>query len=303
MFGLKTKNKPIEEAPALTEKELESEEQVVDQIEEQADEQQTEEIVQPVVIQQEPQTDKFSLAGLLGKTESGMKTEFYAYQIKEFMQSVGKVMLKNRITKEELDKAYNDLIKYGGNEISISPYMYRACKQIEEKYGIGKIKFSTIVDYPRGESSFKARVADVREGVKHGLDLITVVVPVNAFSMGSLSEEKLKLSKICKIRKGKVGVAVGVDYQPEEFKKIVKMLDGIKCSHVALLCENVDISKIVDAVRMLIDRKIDKKIFVYTSISTLNDLSRLVELKVDKVYTNQFENIGQELEKKFDVQL
>ena len=35
--------------------------------------------------------DKFNLAKVLGKTESGMKAEFYVYQIKELMQKVGKI--------------------------------------------------------------------------------------------------------------------------------------------------------------------------------------------------------------------
>lgn len=306
MFGIKLKEKPAEEKTVVEEnkQEIIEEEIALDKVEQpviQAQAPVVEEKV--VVVNQEPSQDKFSLAGLLGKTESGMKTEFYAYQIKELMQSVVKVLPKKQLSVEELDKIYNDVVKYGGKEILVTPYFYSACRGLESKYGYGNINFSAITDYPYGESSFKARIVDVKEGIKNGIDLISVVMPSRAYSMGALNSEKARLNKLCKIRKGKVGIALNINYDVEDLRKIIKVISGLKCEYITLLCENCAINRIVEAVNVILDKKFDKKIYVYSAVSNVDDLSKLLELKVSKVYTENFEAIGRELERKFEVEL
>ena len=114
MLGFKSKEKEIE-----NEQEVEKEQaQVqVEQVESQAEtqeeptmESQTD-IEETVPVQEESEMaevpDKFDLAHLLGKTESGLKTEFYAYQIKEVMSSVAKSFLPEKFDAEQIEKTYN----------------------------------------------------------------------------------------------------------------------------------------------------------------------------------------------------
>ena len=304
MFGIKLKDRPEEKVET---EQIEQEVQPVEQIEQIEQLEQIEQVqevqVEPEIIPQKEETDKFSLAGLLGKTESGMKLEFYAYQIKELMQSVGKIMPRNGVNVSDIDNAYCQTVKYGGKEISVTPYFYRACKELESKYGYGKVEFSAMIDYPFGESSQKARLTDVKEAIKNGVDLVTVVMPFNAYTMGVLNAEKVKLNKLCKVRKGKVGIAVGIDYDAEGFCKIVRLVEGLKCSHITLLCQSHSVDKIVDAIKIIRERKFTKKVYVYSSVKTIEELSKLMELKVDKVYTEHLEQVGFELERKFGVEL
>ena len=247
--------------------------------------------------------DKFSLAGLLGKTESGMKSDFYAYQIKELMQSVGTSLPKGYISVSEIENCYKQTIKYGGKELILTPYLFKQVKQMEENINGEKLNLSVIVDYPYGESSFKAKLLDVKESIKNGASSVTVVMAKRSVSTANLSTEKAMLNKLTKVGKGKVGIAINLDIESEDFKKVVKLIDGIKATHVTLLAEDVSLDRIKQAIETLSLKKIDKKIFVYTSISKVQELSALIETKVNKVYTEHFGKIGIQLEEKFEIQI
>lgn len=247
--------------------------------------------------------DHFDLAHLLGKTESGLKTEFYAYQIKELMKSVGIIIPRDNINGEKLVNAYKEALKYGVDEISITPYFYQACKDLERKSKESSVKFGTMIDYPYGESSFKARLADVKASVNNGLDVCTIVLPYSAITMGELCAEKSKLNKLCKAGKKNVGVAIKADFKQEECKKILKLIDGIKCSHITLLAEGVSAEKISEILKVLATYKFEKKVYVYSTIKTVEELSLLIESKVDKIYTPYLEEIGSGLTEKFGIKL
>jgi hypothetical protein len=300
MFGLKLKDRQEEKVDCV-----EQAEQGVQPVEEIAKEQTQPQPLTPEVevLAIKEEKEKFSLAGILGKTESGMKSEFYAYQIKELMQSVGMIMPKNGVNIADIESAYGETVKYGGKQIFLTPYFYRAIKNLESKVGASSISFCSMIDYPYGESSQKARLIDVKEAFKNGMDLVTVVMPFNAYSMGGLNAEKSKLNKLCKVRKGKVGVAIGINYGEEDFRKVIKMIDGLKCAHVTLLCQGGSIDKIANAVNIIREKKFSKKVFVYSSVKTIEELSRLKSLKVDMIYSERFEEIGKELEGKFGIEL
>lgn len=310
MLGFKSKEKEIE-----NEQEVEKEQaQVqVEQVESQAETQEAPtmesqtDIEETVPVQEESEMaevqDKFDLAHLLGKTESGLKTEFYAYQIKEVMSSVAKSFLPEKFDAEQIEKAYAECVKFGAKEIAVTPYMYQACKYVESKFVKGQVKFGAFIDFPYGESSHKARIADVKYAIANGVDLITATFPIKAFSLGSVGVEKARLNKLCKVAKRSLGVSVNVDLDDEDMKKMLKIIDGTRVAHVTLRAENASMSTITKALSMLAKQKGNKKIFVYSTINNIEDLSTLLELKVDKIYTPYLEEIGYALCAKFGINL
>lgn len=247
--------------------------------------------------------DKFDLAHLLGKTESGLKTEFYAYQIKELMRSMAKIIPQKSLTVEELENIYKECVKYGADEICVSPYFYQICHNLENKFGKGKIKFGVMVDYPNGESSFKARLTEVKNATHNGLDSVTVVFPSRAFSLGMVGAEKSRLIKLKKAGKRAVGVAISADLNGEQIKKFLKVIDGIKFTHITLLAEGLSVDKIAEALRAISAQKGGKKVYVYSSIKSADEMSALLEYKVDKIYTTELESIGFALTEKFGIKL
>ncbi len=247
--------------------------------------------------------DKFSLAGLLGKTESGMKSDFYAFQIKELMQSVGIALPKGYLTIAEIENYYSNALKYGCKEIIATPYLVSCIKEIEEKFGSEKLSITAIIDYPCGESSFKAKILDVKESIKGGASSVIVVMAKRSISTAKLSIEKARLNKLCKVGKGKVGVAINVDLEEDDLRKIVKLVDSVKAKFVTLLAENVSVDKVKKAFELLTAKKVDKKIFVYSSVDNIKELSNLIEMKANKVYTEHLAKIGAMLEERFGIQI
>lgn len=317
MFGIKVKEKPAKEKTTVPDVQSDDkvEENKVEQVKDAPVEQenvvantvtetvkeQTDEQALPVSTEQKK--DGFDLAYLLGKTESGLKSEFYAYQIKELMKSIGVTLKREDVTSEQLENVYKQVVKYGADEIAVSPYFYQACKDLESKFKNQAVKFGAMIDYPYGESSFKARLADVKVAVQNGVNLITVVFPTSATALGGFGGEKLKLNKLCKVGKRSVGVAIKADQRQEDLKRLVKLIDGTKCSHITLLAEGVSVEKIADAIKVVSAQKSGKKVFVLTTIENMQDLSAILELKVDKVYTPYIEKIGEGLTEKFGIKM
>ena len=139
--------------------------------------------------------------------------------------------------------------------------------------------------------------------MKNGASQITVVMSKRAVCTGSIYSEKSKLNKLCKVGKGKVGIAISADMIDEDLRKAVKVIDGLKAGYLILLAQDFDIGRIDEIVRIVKSKKTDKKIYVYSSVNTIEELSALMETKVDKVYTEHFAKIGRELEEKFGVEL
>ncbi len=303
MLGFKSKEKEreIEQIEPNIDVDVQPEVEIAEQTE-QASTQTAEK--EPAEIQGESSvSDKFDLAHLLGKTESGLKTEFYAYQIKEVMSSVAKSFIFGAFQVEDLEKAYSECVKFGAREIAVTPYMYQACKNTESKFLKGQIKFGAMIDSPYGESSHKARIADVKSALANGVDLMTVTFPIKAFTLGSIGLEKARLNKLCKVAKRSLGISIRADLGEDDMKKMLKVIDGTRISHVMLCAENMPMSTVSQALSMLAKQKGNKKIFIYSTIKSIEELSTLLELKVDKIYTPYLEEIGYGLCAKFGITL
>jgi len=246
--------------------------------------------------------DKFDLAKVLGKTESGMKAEFYVYQIKELMQKVGKVFDTKRVSVPEIHESYAEISKLGVCEMLVSPIYASECAKAEKKNPSGS-KFGAIIDYPYGESSFKAKLVEVKNCIKSGFDSITVTYPTSAAFLNKLNAEKntvVKLAKKCKVP---FGIAINSDMPMEDVRKLLKSIANSKISFITLLLDKVDNVTLWDYLEEIAVYKGKFKVYAYTSIRNVKDLSKLLGYSADRIYTPYVEDIGQELLAKFGVEL
>jgi AraC-like DNA-binding protein len=97
MFGLKQKEKEIENEQIVENNVLEENVEETSLIE----------------VQEESKTDKFDLAKILGKTEDGLKNEFYVYQIKELMSKLGLCFLDKSLSFNSIVKQIKDAKELG----------------------------------------------------------------------------------------------------------------------------------------------------------------------------------------------
>ncbi len=247
-------------------------------------------------------SDKFDLAKVLGKTESGMKAEFYVYQIKELMQKVGKAFDTKQVSVPEIHESYAEISKLGACEMLVSPIYASECAKAEKKNPSGA-KFGAIIDYPFGESSFKAKMVELKNCIKSGFDSITVTFPTSAAYLNKLNSERsvvVKLAKKCKVP---FGVAINSDMPMEDVRKLLKAIANSKISFITLLLDKLDNVSILDYFEEISVYKGKLKVYAYTSIRNVKDLAKLIEYSADRVYTPYVEDIGQELLTKFGVEI
>lgn len=256
-----------------------------------------------VVAFEEPQEkDKFDLAKVLGKTESGMKKEFYVYQIKKLMAKLGKTVERETVSGEFV-KDFGLLCEFGVGETIVSPSYYNECREAEKKNKKSGVKFCALIDYPNGESSFKAKIADVKDAVKNGVDAIIAVMPTNAVSLSRLSEEKYRINKLSKVAKNSFGVGVNAKIDSDDFRKVLKAVEGVNAKKLVLLCDGMEFSAVKRVVSEATDFKGDKELCVLTNTKQLEELSALLESGADKVYSPFVIEIGNRLLDKFGVRI
>lgn len=301
MFGFKKKSKETFTEDNVTEETIIEETTLSDGEEEKVE--QVENEIEEVESLPKTETGEFHLARALGKTESGLKNEFYAYQIKELMAKVVKIASPEEFFKGNGEAMANELIKYGVGEISVTPFSYQYCKNVEDKIGKNKLRFSAMLDYPLGQSSFRARVVEVREALKNGLDGITVAIPKPETFIATAGRVKPQLSKLSNLTKNRLGFALDADCPTETLKKALKAVEGIKAGHIALVVQKVSGETLTAAVKTALINKGNKKLYVYAGSLSPEELSSLIELKVDKVYLENAVDIGKALSEKFGVEM
>ncbi len=301
--------KPIEEENVQTERVISSEEEVAsasveieDIIEEKEEAKQMESVAEEKKQEQTKTEEKssFDLARALGKTEDGLKAEFYAYQIRELMAKVGKIAYAVDFSSGA--EKMKDLIKYGTGSVCVTPLYFERCREFENKVGKGKIRFSTVIDYPNGESSIKAQIADVKNAVRYGLDKITVTVPRYEV-LSCISGIKNRLNKLSRVAKKGFGYGIICDGNEENLKKALKLLEGVKAERIVLITGDLDVEKVVLSIKLAIAVKGKKQVYVYTNLGGAEDVSIMIENKADGVYTASANEVAEKLCEKFGIKM
>ena len=238
---------------------------------------------------------RFKLAGVLGKTESGLMNEFYDFQIKEFMTKVGAFNLD--ANEFPTIDALNELAKIGVLEYCLTPFFYANAKGLGKK-SAGGIKYSAILDFPKGESSFIAQVKDAKFAVKSGVEKIYLTLPKLSLIVKNAGKIKAQLIKISRICRSKLGLILISDGDENNLKKALKMIESIKVERVMLLGKD---QKGADKRDLEMAKQVlsNKKVFVYTDQENADGVAEFIALKADGVYLKNPLLIGKDLKEKF----
>lgn len=248
--------------------------------------------------EKEPIVDtRFKLAGVLGKTEIGLMNEFYDFQIKEFMTKVGAFNLD--VSEFPTVDAINELAKIGVLEYCLTPFFYSSAKGLGKK-SAGGIKYSAILDFPKGESSFVAQVKDAKFAVKRGVEKVYLTLPslsIIAKNAGKIKAQLIKISRICK---SKLGLVLISDGDENNLKKALKMIESIKVERIMLFGKD---QKGADKRDLTLAKQVlsNKKVFVYTDQETADGVAEFIALKADGIYLKNPLLIGKDLKEKFAI--
>ncbi|MBO7345774.1 MAG: hypothetical protein J6U92_07560 [Clostridia bacterium] len=248
--------------------------------------------------EKEPIVDtRFKLAGVLGKTESGLMNEFYDFQIKEFMTKVGAFNLD--VSEFPTVDALNELAKIGVLEYCLTPFFYSSAKGLGKK-SAGGIKYSAILDFPKGESSFVAQVKDAKFAVKSGVEKVYLTLPSLSLIVKNAGKIKAQLIKISRICKSKLGLVLISDGDENNLKKALKMIESIKVERIMLFGKD---QKGADKRDLTLAKQVlsNKKVFVYTDQETADGVAEFIALKADGIYLKNPLLIGKDLKEKFAI--
>ncbi len=242
-------------------------------------------------------TDLFKFASVFGKTEKGLKDEFYAYQIRSLMERTGLPIEKK--TEKRIIEEFEQAVSVGVGDILLTPCLLPTLLKAKEGKPNIKANLSVIVDYPLGESSFKARLNDVKYALKNGADKILVVLGEPAVNFGHVGVERIRLNKLFKASKGKLGVALNVDFSEEQLVRAVKIIENSNVESILLIAKGKNSLDVVQAIRLVKAIKKQKEILVLSDAGDLEEFSAILMENPSMIYTTRAEQVYRGLKEKF----
>ena len=182
----------------------------------------------------------------------------------------------------------------GVEDVLVTPFYFSLVKAIKRKTG-KSFKLNVAVDYPLGEDALKGKIVGVKEACKKGADYVLCTLPENAVKLSCLGEEKRKIHKCFKASRKPFGIIAKVSEDESEISRIIKNTDGIKSDSIVIEGSASDIYALKEAVATAVLYKGKRKVFVLSDVSTVEQLSILLDSKADKVFTPYANLLGKQL--------
>lgn len=243
----------------------------------------------------------FDLARLVDEPFSDIKSDFFLYRIRKFMTKIQKAVVRNELSESEWQKNFfaANYLTTGG--MVVAPIYLPACAAQTKKHDLYNVCVGSIIDFPFGESSFKAKLASIKESLKKGADEIHVALPSMLISEENAKELKKQVKKISAL-----GVPSGVvlnasDLDETKIGQAMKVITKTKLSFVTFAFGEATIDEVKNKMAIINDYRQGKKVFVLANVESAEAVMELVKLKADKILTPYADAIGEDLIKRFKV--
>lgn len=137
--------------------------------------------------------------------------------IKKILSCVDHTLLSQGATWEEIKSICDDGIKYGCMSVCIPPsYVKKA-----SEYADGKIKICTVIGFPNGYNTTRAKCFEAYDAVENGADEIDMVINIGMLKdkrYGELLSEISEVKKACNGRLLKVIIETCLLTEEEKIK-------------------------------------------------------------------------------------
>ena len=250
--------------------------------------------------EEDSEQDAFNeLASLMSSTVEDIKDEFFLYQIHKFMSKIGKVVVRYNITEEELEKLFINSTLLNIDGVTVSPAYFAVCKRVKNKNKLGA-KVCSIIDFPFGESTFKAKLTIMREGKGYGMEETMVMMPSMLVDELNIKQFKKQCASIG--RRGVSSVALNAsDLDEDAIKRAIKATNKTKLSSLTFVFGEATLEEVKSKMAMINANKGLKKISILANVDKAESVTELLKLGVDKIYTPFADGIGKELLEKFKI--
>ena len=246
------------------------------------------------------------LASLLDTTAKDLKEEFYLLQIRKIMSKLQKVIVRYNMTDVELENLFYCGGQYGLGGITVAPaYLSGQIKQ-NKKNLTGRLKITSIIDFPFGESSLKGKITNIKESLKLGANSLAVAMPASFIDKEQIKQFKKQCKKIyCQAnwwKKNETGIVLNAsDMNEESFSIAVKVLRKTKLSYIVLAFGDASIEEVKHKLVVLNNLGLNKKLYVLANVDRVEMAVELFRLKVDSILTPYADSIGTDLLKRFNL--
>ena len=118
--------------------------------------------------------------------------------IKEILSKCDHTLLSQTATWEDIGAVIDDGIKFGVASVCIPPsYVRRAAK-----YADGRVKICTVIGFPNGYSTTKAKLFETEDALRSGADEIDMVVNIGEVKSGHFDAVRDEIKILINVGEG-----------------------------------------------------------------------------------------------------
>lgn len=244
----------------------------------------------------------YALAELLNVSVERIKDECCLFQIRNVMKRLGKVIVRYNVTDAELSDVFLNCAALEIKELLVSPAYISACRKQVERHGLNSLYVGSVIDFPFGESTFKSKLADVKDGIAEGVDGVTVVFPAMMLDKDRRKEFKKQVAKTGRLYKKEARVALAATELSEEAVKFAfKTAEKSKIDGLIFIFGEIGEKELKDKMREINAYRGKKPVRVLGNVKTPEAVMSLIKLGVDEIFTPYADDIGKDLAERFKI--
>ena len=246
--------------------------------------------------------DLIELAGFLGISQKELREEIYLTQIRKIMEKIHKVIVRYDMTEAELEKVFFLSGRYGLGGMAVAPVYLSNCVKQNKKSKYPNLPFCSVIDFPFGESSFKAKLSNVKESLKLGASTVAITMPTMMLNKENLKLFKKECKKLCRISKNRAGLVLNAsDINEENYLEGMKVIKKTKIAFITLAFGEATMEEVKHKLAVINKCGVSKDLFVIANVESLEQAIELNKLKVSRVLTPYADAIGKDLLKRYNL--
>lgn len=247
--------------------------------------------------------DKFiELSKLLNKPVLELQDQAYLFHIQNLMKKLGKVIVKFNLTDAELDKIIYNGKALNLGEIVVSPAFVPSLVRHVKKSGLDSDRVNALIDFPFGESLYKAKLHDLKESRKLGISSCAVMMPHLILQPNAIKTFKKQAKSLGRIKKSHAGVVFSaIELDELKIKNLMKIVEKSKLEFVCFSFGDSAREVIEEKLTLINKFKQTKPIKVIANINSVEDINLLCGLNVDKILTPFADVLGEKFIEKFEI--
>ena len=221
----------------------------------------------------------------------------YSEEIRNILSKTDHTLLSPAATWEEIKKIIDDGIKYSTASVCIPPSFVKKASE----YAAGKVKICTVIGFPNGYSTTKAKCFEACDAVENGADEIDMVINIGALREKRYDDVLFEINEVKKACCGKLlKVIIETCLLSDEEK--VKMCEIISASDADFIKTSTGFSTAgatKEDVALFADNiKNGKKIKAAGGIATIDDAKGFLSLGASRLGTSRIVKAVKNMEEK-----